>query len=103
MDIRNRAFVSVALVVVGITVAVIAGIIPSSEGGVQAQGIVLDYGDFDTEWAEADVESYETSDGNKCPSFLLVPTVVTKDNMKEELVDTGYYTQDDDGYLHPAG
>ena len=28
--------------------------------------------------------------------------VVTKDNMKEELVDTGYYTQDDDGYLHPA-
>ena len=61
MDIRNRAFVSVALVVVGITVAVIAGIIPSSEGGVQAQGIVLDYGDFDTEWAEADVASYETS------------------------------------------
>ena len=31
------------------------------------------------------------------------PTVVTKDNLKEELVDTGYYTQDDDGYLHPAG
>ena len=49
-----------------------------------------------------DTESYETSEGNKCPSFLLVPTVVTKDNMKEELVDTGYYTQDDDGYLHPA-
>ena len=56
--------------------------------------------DFDCAY---DTESYETSDGNKCPSFLLVPTVVTKDNMKEELVDTGYYTQDDDGYLHPAG
>ena len=55
--------------------------------------------DFDCAY---DTESYETSDGNKCPSFLLVPTVVTKDNMKEELVDTGYYTQDDDGYLHPA-
>ena len=52
--------------------------------------------DFDCAY---DTESYETSDGNKCPSFLLVPTVVTKDNMKEELVDTGYYTQDDDGYL----
>lgn len=56
--------------------------------------------DFDCAY---DTESYETSDGNKCPSFLLVPTVVTKDNMKEELVDTGYYTQDDDGYFHPAG
>ena len=56
--------------------------------------------DFDCAY---DTESYETSDGNKCPSFLLVPTVVTKDNMKEELVDTGYYTQDDYGYLHPAG
>ena len=56
--------------------------------------------DFDCAY---DTESYETSDGNKCPSFLLVPTVVTKDNMKEELIDTGYYTQDDDGYLHPAG
>ena len=55
--------------------------------------------DFDCAY---DTESYETSEGHKCPSFLLVPTVVTKDNMKEELVDTGYYTQDDDGYLHPA-
>ena len=50
-----------------------------------------------------DTESYETSDGNKCPSFLLVPTVVTKDNLQEALVDPGYYTMDDDGYLHPAG
>jgi putative multiple sugar transport system substrate-binding protein len=55
--------------------------------------------DFDCAY---DTESYETSEGHKCPSFLLVPTVVTKDNMKKELVDTGYYTQDDDGYLHPA-
>ena len=36
-----------------------------------------------------DTESYETSDGNKCPSFLLVPTVVTKDNLQEALVDPG--------------
>lgn len=50
-----------------------------------------------------DTESYETSEGNKCPSFLLVPSVVTVDNMVEELVDPGYYTQDDDGYLHPVG
>ena len=44
-----------------------------------------------------DTESYFTSEGHNCPSFLLVP-----DNMVEKLVDTGYYTQDADGYLHPA-
>ena len=55
--------------------------------------------DFDCTY---DTESYETSEGNKCPSFLLVPTVVTKDNLQEALVDPGYYTMDDDGYLHPA-
>ena len=54
--------------------------------------------DFDCAY---DTESYETSDGNKCPSFLLVPTVVIKDNLQEALVDPAYYTMDDDGYLHP--
>ncbi len=45
-----------------------------------------------------DTESYETSDGNKCPSFLLVPNVITKDNL-QDLVDTGLYKMGDDGYL----
>lgn len=45
-----------------------------------------------------DTESYETSEGTKCPSFLLVPNVITKDNL-QELVDTGLYTMGDDGYL----
>lgn len=45
-----------------------------------------------------DVESYETTPGNKCPSFLLVPSVITKDNL-QDLVDTGLYTMGDDGYL----
>ncbi len=45
-----------------------------------------------------DTESYETSDGNKCPSFLLVPSVITKDNL-QELVDTGLYEMGSDGYL----
>ena len=52
--------------------------------------------DFDCAY---DVESYSTSEGRICPSFLLVPDVVTADNMVEKLVDTGYYTQDADGYL----
>lgn len=42
-----------------------------------------------------DTESYETSAGNKCPSFLLVPSVITKDNL-QELVDTGLYAWDGD-------
>ncbi|HIV26050.1 MAG TPA: sugar-binding protein [Candidatus Scatomonas pullistercoris] len=45
-----------------------------------------------------DDTSYETSDGNPCPSFLLVPTVITADNL-QDLVDTGLYTMGDDGYL----
>ena len=42
-----------------------------------------------------DTESYETSEGTKCPSFLLVPDVITKDNL-DDLVDTGLYTKDGD-------
>ena len=48
-----------------------------------------------------DTESYETSAGNKCPSFLLVPNVITKDNL-QDLVDTDLYTMGDDGYLKAA-
>ena len=46
-----------------------------------------------------DTESYETTPGNKCPSFLLVPDVVTADNMEEKLVTPGYYVVGSDGYL----
>ena len=40
-----------------------------------------------------DTESYNNGKGNVA-SFLLTPTVVTKDNIKAELVDTGYYYMD---------
>ena len=43
-----------------------------------------------------DTESYETSAGNKCPSFLLVHNVITKDNL-QDLEDTGLYTMGEDG------
>ncbi len=49
---------------------------------------------FDCECAY-DTESYDNNTG-KIPSYLLVPTVVTKDNFKAELVDTGYYKMDGD-------
>ena len=48
-----------------------------------------------------DDKSYTAVD-KVIPSLLLVPDVVTKDNAVEKLVDTGYYTQASDGYLHPA-
>ncbi len=48
-----------------------------------------------------DVESYEKTPGNKVPSFLLVPSTITKDNL-QELVDTGLYTMGEDGYLAAA-
>ena len=48
-----------------------------------------------------DTESYNNNT-KTVPSYLLVPTVVTKDNIQKELVDTGYYTLDDKGYAHPA-
>ena len=48
-----------------------------------------------------DTTSYDNGTGI-IPSYLLVPTVVTKDNIQKELVDTGYYTMGDDGYPHPT-
>ena len=56
------------------------------EGEIDGQALVDSF-DIDVAF---DMESYETTPGNKCPSFLLVPTVVTKDNM-QVLADTGLY------------
>lgn len=49
---------------------------------------------FDIECAY-DTTSYSTTEGHNCPSFLLVPAVVTKDNL-DYLVDTGLYEWDGD-------
>lgn len=56
---------------------------------------------FDCE-CSYDTTSYDNGTG-VIPSFLLVPIVVTKDNLKTELVDTGYYTLGSDGYPVAAG
>lgn len=48
-----------------------------------------------------DTESYDNGT-LKVPSYLLTPETVTKDNYKELLVDTGYYTEDSNGYLKAA-
>ncbi len=48
-----------------------------------------------------DTSSYDTGE-KVVASYLLDPIVITVDNMKEELVDKGYYTEDEQGYLHPV-
>ena len=44
-----------------------------------------------------DVKSYDNGTGI-IPSYLLRPELITKENYKEKLVDTGYYKLDKDGY-----
>lgn len=84
-----KAVANEAVVTLDLAVAILNGETPD------AALIEASSWDFDCAY---DTESYETSEGNKCPSYLLVPTVITKDNIQEELVDTGYYTMGDDGY-----
>ena len=49
-----------------------------------------------------DTSSYNNNNAD-IPSYLLVPSIVTADNIKTELVDTGYYEMGSDGYPHAAG
>lgn len=48
-----------------------------------------------------DISTYDNGTG-VIPSFLLKPEVITKDNYKEKLIDTGYYKIGDNGYVEPA-
>ena len=41
-----------------------------------------------------DTESYDNGTG-VIPTYLCEPTVVTKDNYQEMLIDSGYYTEED--------
>ncbi len=56
------------------------------EGEIDGEALAASF-DIDVKF---DMESYETTPGHKCPSFLLVPYVITKDTM-QLLVDTGLY------------
>lgn len=64
---------------------------------------LIDNAGWDFE-ATLDTETYTTSNsGHAATSILLVPETVTPDNYQEVLVDTGYYTVGDDGYLVAVG
>ena len=81
-NVKNEAVVTLEL-----AKAMLAGEV---DGEALAAGLPVD--------CAYDVESYEKTPGNKVPSFLLVPSVITVDNL-QELVDTGLYTMGADGYL----
>ena len=79
-----KAVANEAVVTVDLADAILKGETPDG-GLITSAGWTFD--------CTYDTESYDNNNG-KVPSYLLVPTVVTKDNIQKELVDTGYYTMD---------
>ena len=88
-----KAVANEAVVTFDIAVSILSGKKPDADFAKSANW------SFDCAY---DNKSYDNKKGI-IPSFLLVPTVVTKDNIDKELVKTGYYTMGDDKYPHPAG
>ena len=64
-------------------------------GAAIDDSLIANFGGIDCVF---DTTSYFTSEGHFTPSFLLVPAVVTKDNL-DYLVATGLYVMGEDGYL----
>lgn len=87
-----KAVANEAVATLDLGVAILNGETPDAS--------LIDNSGWDFECAY-DTTSYDNGTGI-IPSYLLVPTVVTKDNIQKELVDTGYYTMDEDGYPHPT-
>ena len=87
-----KAVANEAVATLDLGVAILNGETPDAS--------LIDNSGWDFECAY-DTASYDNGTGI-IPSYLLVPTVVTKDNIQKELVDTGYYTMDEDGYPHPT-
>jgi putative multiple sugar transport system substrate-binding protein len=88
-----KAVANEAVVTLDVGMAIMNGETPD-EGLISSAGWKFD--------CTYDTESYDNNTGI-IPSYLLVPTVVTKDNIQTELVDTGYYTMDSNGYPKAAG
>jgi len=83
-----KAVANEAIATLDLGIALLNGETPD-EGLIDASGW-----DFECIY---DTESYDNGKG-VVPSYLLTPTVVTKDNIQSELVDTEYYKLDDKGY-----
>lgn len=79
-----KAVANEAVVTVNLVIAILNGETPDSSL-VSASGWSFE--------CAYDTESYDNNTGI-IPSYLLVPSVVTADNIQKELVDTGYYTME---------
>ena len=65
-------------------------------GIIKAAKLAFDYLRYEEEGEEPEVndtESYDNGTGI-IPTYLCDPVVVTVDNYKEMLIDSGYYTED---------
>ena len=65
-------------------------------GIIKAAKLAFDYLRYEEEGEEPEVndtESYDNGTG-VIPTYLCDPVVVTTDNYKEILIDSGYYTED---------
>ena len=60
MQPATRIKISVLLVVIGTILAVTASLASVSSSTIQADGIVIDYGDYDTVWTDANVSDYDS-------------------------------------------
>lgn len=88
-----KAVANEAIVTLDIAVAILNGKKPDKDFVSNAKW------DFECAY---DNKTYNNKTG-VIPSYLLVPTVVTKDNIDKELIKPGYYTMGSDGYPHPVG
>lgn len=88
-----KAVANEAVVTVDLAVAILNGETPDG-GLITSAGWTFD--------CAYDTEAYDNNKGI-VPSYLLVPTIVDKDGIQKELVDTGYYTMGADGYPKAAG
>ena len=61
MEDRKRVLLSVAIVLLGIVLASVAGMFISESETAQAQGTVIDYGDRDTVWTDAELSGFDTT------------------------------------------
>lgn len=86
-----KAVANEAVATIDVAAAILAGD-PVDQALIDAAGWEFE--------ANLDTETYTTSNsGHAATSVLLVPETVTPDNYQEVLVDAGYYTVGDDGYL----
>ena len=88
-----KAVANEAVVTIDLAIEILNGETPDDK-------LISDSGwDFECSY---DTETYDNGTA-VIPSYLLVPTVVTADNLEEELIDTGYYTLGDDNYPKAVG